>query len=113
MGNAELLALLREARDRLALHMETYFSQQKGTMFLTIGLVERIDAALAAREAEENVEVRWSPSMDGGYIFDNGATELRLWPWGDKWCWDATVNGECNTLDEAQRAALAAARGMR
>ena len=46
--------LLREARDRLSLHMETYFSQQKGTMFLTIGLVERIDAVLAARDAGMN-----------------------------------------------------------
>jgi len=42
----ELEALLRKARAQLWLHMETYFSQQGGTMFSTFELVQKIDRAV-------------------------------------------------------------------
>ena len=59
MTHEELIDLLREARDRLSLHMEIYFSQQKGSMFLTIDLVDRIEAALAK---SQRVIVKIEPS---------------------------------------------------
>lgn len=43
----ELESLLREARARLWLHMETYFAQQGGTMFSTFEFIQKIDRFFA------------------------------------------------------------------
>ena len=53
----ELENLLREARARLWLHMETYFSQQGGTMFSTFELVQKIDRALSVTTVPVTLEM--------------------------------------------------------
>ena len=68
--NERLRALLTEARNRLSLHMETYFAQQRGTMFQTIGLVERLDEVLAepmtpVEQENARLEFMWQEMMQG------------------------------------------------
>ena len=109
--------LLREARDRLSLHMETYFSQQKGTMFLTIGLVERIDAALAEHDNVGNEDVVWNKvRKDSSWqCADLGNAYLEIFNTvdGTRWFWSARTDtkGESSTEDEAKAAAIAAVKG--
>jgi len=123
MTNTDPWALLREARDRLSLHMETYFSQQKGSMFLTIDLVDRIDAALAGRaegstEGVVESDPWWSIAQQRA---NEGRYEMIVWRRSlSEWCWDVHVfgqrsaaNGVFTTEAEAKSAAIAAAKGMR
>jgi hypothetical protein len=123
--NVEIIALLREARGHV-------FNWPDYTVAQKRSLLDRIDAALAAHEAEERVDsatpvvesdIWWSPSS---HRASKGKCDLHVWRMNLKeWGWSTTVyrdhergredlgNGVCNTLDEAKAAAIAAARGMR
>lgn len=114
MTNTELIDLLREARSvvDLAASRDARFDN---------GLLARIDAALAAHEAEERIDsatpvVEWE-KRQGDYIHDDGVKELRVYLWGGEWHWRTVVeyraNGTCTTEAEAKAAAIAAARGMK
>jgi hypothetical protein len=117
---ADPWALLREARDRLSLHMETYFSQQNGSMFLTIDLVNRIDAALAGRQDSATDVVEWTKGAsedDYTYAQLDSDTYVDVIQADGQWRWSALreqgCGGYCATEAEAKSAAIAAARGMR
>lgn len=125
MTNTELLALLREARDSVALDAETAGNSRFASEDERVsGLLARIDAALAAHDAvppsEEKVE--WK-LIDIDYPMHHANCEgaelvvfPNLFPANDAeslWRWKVGRQGYTNDFDEAQRAALAAARGMR
>lgn len=107
MGNAELLALLREARE---------FILRFGKVEEDHNLRDRIDAVLAKRVDFATPSVEWE-QRQGSYIHDDGVNELRVYLWGDEWHWHTVVeyraNGTCTTEAEAKAAAIAAARGMK
>lgn len=89
-----------------------------------IVLLDRIDAALAehadsAQSAVESV-VEWTQDALGHYARVKVEAEIEVfqdlsgeWQWNRTALSDVRPHGSANTLDEAQRAALAAARGMR
>lgn len=115
MKTEELIELLREARESL-------LAQHDPVDNLT--LVGRIDAALASHDAVPPGEVAWRKNehcddefeMYEAYPDDYTGLDVVRFKDG-KWRWTACreveEQGYCNTLDEAQRAALSAARGMR
>lgn len=107
--NHDPWALLREARSivDLAASRDVRFDN---------GLLARIDAALAAHEAVSPSEVEWIPNGPrglSGYL--KGRVEkASVYQTKDGLWWaSASDVGPFNTLDEAQAAAIAAARGMR
>lgn len=117
----EAVALLREAREDLALaHADLDALRQTRKMST---LTDRIDAALAAHEAEERVE--WTPLADGKACVaevDGYLVEVRPSYAGDGWwAWKAEQpvkhrdrqHGHKRTKELAQEAAIAAARGQK
>lgn len=84
-----------------------------------IALLDRIDAALAAHEAEERVEsatqvVQWKTDAFGiDYVKQGNVLSMVAQSIDGRWGWETQVAGYADTEAEAQRAALAAARGMR
>jgi hypothetical protein len=114
MTNAELLGLLREARE---------FILRFGKIEEDHNLRDRIDAALAEHEAEERVT--WSPLADGKTCAAevNGClVEVRPSYAGDSWwAWKAEQpvkhrdrqHGHKRTMEQAQEAAVLAARGIK
>ncbi len=130
MTHEELIDLLREARDRLSLHMEIYFSQQKGSMFLTIDLVDRIEAALAERQdsAKDVVEsdaVEWRDCLavdESMFLAADLSDKVKVSVYQEEatpgaYAWRAVrieaQKGTATTETEAKEAAIAAARGVR
>jgi hypothetical protein len=117
-------ALLREARD--------WVGGWSGILPMAgkdiDALRARIDAALAepldsAQSAVESDDPWWTPSS---HRAQERKCDLHVWRMSLKeWGWSTTIyrehergredlgSGVCLTLDEAQRAALAAARGMK
>ena len=122
MTNAELLDLMREARESIA---QDFDSGPAGRRTL-LDLLKRIDAALAehADSATPVVEsVVWRNTPDGEDAVVNNAV-LSVWGWRGGWAWqrkplaepsylNRTESGLSTTLDEAKSAAIAAARGMK
>jgi hypothetical protein len=97
----EAVALLREARD-----------QCESVDGLSDGLCRRIDAALAAHDAEP-AEVEWREY--GRHAEDasiNGAHCILRFV-GPKWHWDVMRTGTAQSLYDARAAAEKAARGVR
>lgn len=141
MKTEELLALLREARNKLDGHAEDPLRQRLSD---TAALRDRIDAALAEgcpdcghpygqqeycqgdghAERVDSVtpvvepDPWWSPSS---HRAKEGKCDLHVWRRSlEEWGWTAYIyrerevgSGVCNTLDEAKAAAIAAARGLR
>lgn len=111
----DLWALLREARGHV-------FNWPDYTVVQKRSLLDRIDAALAAHDvvppSEEKVE--WTQDALGYYARVMVEAEIEVFQdLSGEWQWNRTAassvqpHGHAATLDEAQRAALAAARGMR
>lgn len=115
-------ALLREAREsvfRDSLCREYDYSHKDVAMEehkRRTRLKDRIDAALAAHDAvppsEETVE--WKTEMGLHATTVNGVN-IAVFPMTEDGRWTAALHvaDPFDTLDEAQRAAIAAARGMR
>jgi hypothetical protein len=122
--NAELLNLLREARE-VALaaraHGSIPYFQWDRDQHTADRVLRRIDAALAehADSAQSAVEWRLGDDCDEDFVYyeaypdsDTGVDAVRFK--GGKWRWTMSreQQGYCDTLDEAKSAAIAAARGM-
>lgn len=117
MSNEEKLrALLAEARDRLSLHMETYFAQQGGSMFLTVALIDKIEAALA--EPVQDVDGHGPKTGLSGRLESHTVSynkietyvfrwKPRVWIW---WTRDLTAEDECLFLAQGETKTEAAAR---
>ena len=107
-------ALLREARD--------WVGGWSGILPMAgkdiDALRARIDDALAEHDVEDKVE--WTQDALGYYARVKVEAEIEVfqdlsgeWQWNRTALSDVRRHGSANTLDEAQRAALAAARGMK
>ena len=119
MTNAELVALLREARKvaldamRPASHIS--YTQWTPEMHRASIVLRDIDAAISAHDTP--VEVEWKTAEYGNQyasIYDSANTTLRIAPHSGvkgKWAWDATVYGYADTEAEAKEKALKASRG--
>jgi hypothetical protein len=101
----EAVALLREAQDRA-----------ESVDGLGDKLIRRIDAAIAAHNAEpeavETEAVEWEP-CDGFSRTIRVPFTLEVQRMGRFWEWQAIELGVTRTEDEAKAAALRAARRMR
>jgi hypothetical protein len=111
MTNAELVALLREARES---HCPSWRFR--------CGICSRIDAALAAHadSATPVVEWRLGDDCDEDFVYyeaypdsDTGVDAVRFKDGKWRWTMSREQQGYCDTLDEAKSAAIAAARGLR
>lgn len=112
-------ALLREAREALV----RAENRMMAPPHQVPDVIERIDAALAEHEAEERVT--WSPLADGKTCAAevNGClVEVRPSYAGDSWwAWKAEQpvkhrdrqHGHKRTMEQAQEAAVLAARGIK
>ena len=118
-------ALLREARDSVALDAEAAGNSRFASEDERVsGLLARIDAALAehadsAQSAVES-EVEWTQDALGHYARVKVEAEIEVfqdlsgeWQWNRTALSDVRRHGSANTLDEAKSAAIAAARGLR
>ena len=116
MTNAELLALLREARDSVERDMDyTEIPDQVSREHIRLtGLLARIDAALAEHADSDTPVVEWKTEMGLHATTVNGVN-IAVFPMAEDGKWTAALHvaEPFTTLDEAQRAAIAAARGMR
>lgn len=116
MGNAELVALLREARDAVEWDFDWSEHSQASDRKVALDLLARIDAALAVHDAvpPSEVEVEWRlanrPHVFLAHLNDADMALRVDW---DRWYWKVTREGHTFTLDEAKSAAIAAAKGMR
>ena len=109
MTNAELLDLLREARDEL--------NNWYGADDL---LLARMNAALAERQDSETEvhpcmadwhrDIRESERSKAQRALFEGAG-LEVFFGGHVWHWRTNLGGTCDSEDEAKSAAIAAARG--
>ena len=121
-------ALLREAREvvhaGVTAARSIAYAQWSPEQHRAEVLRDRIDAALAehadsAQSAVES-EVEWTQDALGHYARVKVEAEIEVfqdlsgeWQWNRTALSDVRRHGSANTLDEAQRAALAAAREMR
>lgn len=113
-------ALLAETRDAVG-----YCPMTQDGMDAIADLRNRIDAALAEREAEEKVEVRWRPIGCFGDVDEHVATigkiemtvHMKPVSYTGDLLWEVrhtyAASGTAPTLDDAKAAAIRAARGMR
>ena len=130
MTNAELLDLLRKAREELAdLWAIVHCPEHKRKACRECdGTIDCIDAALAerqdsAKDVVEPVEMRWgwhevnSPNRLAALLMDGTRVECRKAENNGVmgWAWNAMIQpvGFAPTLDEAKSAAIAAAKGMK
>ena len=108
-------ALLREAREALV-RAENRMMAPPHQVFEAI---QRIDAALAEHEAEQ--QVTWSPNGKGldatvsGYLVEVQPTHDGWWGWRAEQfpVHRDRQHGHKRTMELAQEAAIAAARGMK
>jgi hypothetical protein len=125
MTNSELLDLLREARETMRDFAENWDCDTDAHKYRTTCRVcaakeaqRRIDAALAERQdsATDAVESNDSVLWDVTGATCNGL-RLVCEEWKGRWAWCIEgvthLAGECDTLDEAKSAAIAAARGLK
>ena len=119
MTTAELIELLREARESVEAHEKALLYDDPKVAAL-IDLATRIDAALAERQDSATDVVEWHDIAGQGIqIAKVGDLTLRLvfHSYPPAWRWSVSHDrqdyGECFTEDEAKIAAIAAARGMR
>lgn len=104
----EAVALLRETREAL------YDPDDAVTCTCTCcTLTKRIDAALAAHDAEPDVEWREYGGRDEDASIDGAHCVLRYVGGSTGWHWDVTRGGTKLSLYDARAAAEKAARGGR
>jgi len=109
MTAAELVALLREARDQLV---------GVPGMGRATQTIARIDAALAERQDSAQNAVEWRPA-DQRVFLDNVSLRVvhhtdGLWVWSVYWPLShRTEQGRVATEEEAKSAAIAAAKGLK
>ena len=113
MTNAELIALLHEARESVQLlanklhnELDYDYSEEQEQ------LCSRIDAALVAHDTPHKVAWR-NLDYKAIYVADCDGADLEVQLGAERWHWDVSRFGDCATLEEAQAAAVKAARGMR
>ena len=117
-------ALLREAREEL--NVLASYAEDPAFKWPSLGLKvrakaqrkmrDRIDAALAAHDADPPSEVVWIPNGPrglSGYLKGRVEKASVYQTTDGLWWASASDIGPFDTLDKAQRAALSAARGMR
>jgi len=113
MTNTELVELLRETRRWVGHNLDCTSVCDECV------LADRIDAALATHDAEERVT--WSSSgkgLDatfGGYLVEVQPTHDGWWGWRAEQfpVHRDRQHGHKRTMEQAQEAAIAAARGMK
>ena len=103
MTNAELLDLLREARDVVDMSLPVYSNSK---------LVSRIDAALATHDTPHKVAWR-NLDYKAIYVADCDGADLEVQLGAERWHWETSRYGDCATLEEAQAAAVKAARSLK
>ncbi len=121
MTNAELLDLLREAREsvfRDSLCREYDDSHKAAAMEehkRRTNLMDRIDAALANSRDSTTEVVQWlSPEKKPTvFLASRGGASLEVSLGAERWFWDVSLYGDCATEAEAKSAAIAAARGLK
>ena len=103
----EAVALLREAQDYVG-----FLPTRPNAIEKALSIQRRIDAALAAHDAEpEAVEWREYGGHTEDASIDGAHCILRFV--GPKWHWDVMRTGTAQSLYDARAAAEKAARGLR
>lgn len=122
MTNAELLNLLREAREAVEWDFDWSEHSQASDRKVALDLLTRIDAALAEHADSATPVVEWclGDNCDEDFVYyeaypdsDTGVDAGRFKDGKWRWTMSREQQGYCDTLDEAKSAAIAAARGMR
>lgn len=113
MTNAELIDLLREAREMLGNYLDNPIRPRP-----RFPLFDRIDAALAEHEAEERVDsatpvVEWAKNPQTLEWYAKMSPFFVEVHYNNGWKWAVVSSGEAPSEAEAKAAAIAAAKGMK